>query len=156
MSAPATPYRIARLWALAFAADRPLIAWVNDNYGKPFHVQIGADMRRPPAEEDAPYIAIFPDAGTSGPQRQNRDCELGLVAGIADAEWLDDPAGFRELRALARLNHLVPLLENAMRMALPDARLHEVETQYDILQYPLCQAVMTVTVQESLPIGRRL
>lgn len=154
MSAPFTPYEIASLWASAMASDRLLNHWAETHYGRAFAVQIGADMRRPPNEEDAPFITIFPDSGQTGPQRQANSSELGIVAGISDAEWIESE-NVRSMRGLARLNELCPLLEKAMRMALPKARLQEVSTDFEIMQYPLCMALMTITVEESLPIGRR-
>ena len=150
-----TPFAIARCWAAAFAADRLLADWAQRNYGKPFAIQIGTDMRRPPDADDAPFIVIFPDASKTGPQRQSVTSNLGLVAGIADAE-MPEENGVVTMRGLVRLNELCPLLEKVMRDALRRATPQEVDTEYDILQYPLCMALMTITVEESLPTGRRL
>ncbi len=155
MSAPLTPYDIARRWAVALEGNRLVNQWAVSNYGRPFAVQIGADLRRPPNEEGAPFIAIFPDGGQTGPQRQTFVSELGIVAGIADGEWTKE-GGIKEMRGLKRLGELCPMLEAAMREALPKARLQEVNTEFEILQFPLCQALLSVTVEESLPIGRRM
>lgn len=155
MSAPLTPYEIARLWAVAITGNRLLIHWAETNYGRRFAVRIGEDMRRPPNEDGAPFITIFPDGGQTGPQRQANTSELGIVAGIADDAWLNE-GGIIEMLGLQRLNELCPLLEKAMREALPKARLQEINTEFEILQFPLCMALLSVTVEESLPIGRRV
>lgn len=154
MSPPLVPMDIARLWAASFAGDPFIAQFAETHYSRPFSIQIGADMRRPPSENDAPFIALFPDAGQTGPQLAEAVSEIGIVAGVDDGSWVD-VGGVRELGALARLGELCPLLERAMREALPKARMVEIATEFEIMQFPLCMALITVTVEESLPIGRR-
>ena len=149
-----TTMRIAECWAQAFVQDRALIAWAEERYGKAFAVQIGMDMRRLPAEEDAPFLVLFPESFSGGPQNAVHTHVLGLVAGIAEKEWAKKN-GIATMLGLGYLNELCPLLEKAMRMALPKARLQEVQLEYEISLYPLMEAVYTITVAESLPIGRR-
>lgn len=154
MSCPLSPFDIARAWAQAFMADKNLAHWAVANYGRAFAVQIGADMRRPPAAEDAPFITIFADSSATGPQRNTASSSLSLVIGLDDDKWVE-AGGAKELRGLLRLNELCPLVEAAMRLALPRARVQELETDFEILEYPLCMALITATVEEGLPIGRR-
>lgn len=154
MNCALTPFAVTRLWANAFAENRLLKHWAESNYGKPFAIQIGADMRRPPNADDAPFLTLFPDAGQTVPQRAAVSSEIGIVAGVCNEEFVD-MGGVLEMLGLARLNELCPLLESAMRDALPKARVQEISTEFEIMQYPLCMALLTVTVEESLPIGRR-
>lgn len=149
-----TTIDIARLWAAAFAADRHLKHWSEANYERPFMVQIGADMRRPPSAGNAPFITIFPDTTHTGPQRAEHSHELGIVAGILDEEWAEHE-GITEMQALLRLNELCPMLEAAMRNSLMQARILEFTTEYEIVEFPLVMALLTITVEETLPVGRR-
>jgi hypothetical protein len=145
---------IAQALASAFSQDRSLIHFSQEHFKKPFMVQVGADMRRPPCEDDAPFIALFPDAHNVGGQGMAHSHELGIVAGIADAEWVDQ-GGIKTMRGLVRLNELCPMLEKTMRFALPKARGMELDIEFEIALYPLLQAIFTVTIDESSPIGRR-
>ena len=149
-----TTVGIAQLWASAFVADRSLSHWAQTHFNRSFAVQIGADMRRLPSEEDAPYLVLFPDAMQTGPQRSENTHEIGIVAGVLDREIVESN-GITCMQGLLRLDELCRMLENAMRMALTKARVQDVSIEYEMLQYPLCQAVVSVTVQESLPVGRR-
>jgi hypothetical protein len=149
-----TTIRIAQLWGAAFAADKFLTDFAKRYFEKVFMIQVGADMRRPPDDADAPFLAIFPDAAQTGPQRAKNSHELGLVAGIVDEEWLDE-SGVKTMRGLVRLNELCPLLEKAMRNALPKARVQDIDLEYEILAYPLFLANYSITVEESLPVGGR-
>lgn len=149
-----TTVDIGRLWASAFAADRHLKHWSETNYERPFFVQIGADMRRPPNAGQAPFINIFPDTSHTGPQRAEHSHELGIVAGILDEAWIEQN-GITEMQALVRLNELCPKLEAAMRGSLTQARVQEFTTEYEILEFPLVMALFTITVEETLPVGRR-
>lgn len=154
MSNPLTPFVIAEMWAAAITADRHLNHWAETHYSRPFAVSIGADMRRPPDEENAPFVTIFPDGCKTGPQRAAYVSNLGIVAGVSDQGW-EEGSGIIKMRGLSRLDELCPMLEKAMRMALPGARVQEVETEFEIMEFPLCMALMTITVEESLPVGRR-
>ncbi len=156
MNTPLTPYDIARRFANGFADSRLIADWTQRNFDKAFHIQIGADMRRPPSADDAPFIAIFPDSCKTGPQRASVTSEIGLVVGISESEWSESEKGIFEMRGLSLLAELTPLLEAAMRDALPKARLQEVEVEAEITEYPLCMAFISVTIEEPLPIGRRL
>lgn len=155
MACPLTPFAIAERWSLAFVNDRNIAAWAQEYFGKPLAVQIGADMRRSPEADDAPFIAIFPDGSETGPQRQDVTANIGLIVGITDEDFSANAHGVAVMRGLLRLNELCPLLEKAMREALPKARLQKIATEYEIMQYPLCMIMQTITVEESLPIGRR-
>jgi hypothetical protein len=151
---PLTTIDIAWVWGRAFASDRLLMEWAETHYGRAFSVSIGEDMRRPLDADKAPFISLFPDTSVSGPQRASITHELGFVAGIADDGWIDEN-GLVQMRGLLRLGALCPLLENAMRMALPKARVQEVTVEYEIVEFPLLMALASVTVEESLPVGRR-
>lgn len=94
-----TTVGIARAWANAFRTDRTLIHWGQEHYGRPFSVSIGADMRRPPEEGDAPFLALFPDAVETAAERSRNRHSLGIVAGIVDEEWTEE-SGIREMRGL--------------------------------------------------------
>lgn len=149
-----TTVGIARAWANAFRTDRTLIHWGQEHYGRPFSVSIGADMRRPPEEGDAPFLALFPDAVETAAERSRNRHSLGIVAGIVDEEWTEE-SGIREMRGLLRLDGLWPLLRRTMDLALPGAKPQEPAVEYELLQFPLVMLLISVTVDESLPIGRR-
>lgn len=153
---PLTTFDIAHAFAAAFAADRFLQKFAEETHGRPFHISIGADMRRMPETSMAPFIVIFTDSCISGPQRAESSHELGLVAGIDDDAWVEESNGVLVMRGLHRLSaELCPMMENSMRQAVPKARVQELSVDFDIVQFPLCEALMSVTVQESLPVGRR-
>lgn len=149
-----TPMTIATAWASCFAHDSSLKAWSVQHFGKEFDISIGADMRRQPSEEDAPCMVIFPDAYHVGGQRKDVAHELGLLVGIADDTWIS-LHGVRTMRALVLLDELCPLIESGMRLALPKARVQDVEVAYEISTYPLVMALFTISVEQSLPVGMR-
>lgn len=155
MSCPATPFAIANAWAYAFTQDEMLAAWAQRVFGRAFFVQIGADMRRLPDSENTPFLLLFPETSVTGPQRDTVEAEVGIVAGIEDGGLEPDENGITVMSGLVRLNELCPLLESAMRNALPKARLQGVSTEFVIMQYPLCEAFITVTVEHELPAGSR-
>lgn len=76
-----TTVGIARAWANAFRTDRTLIHWGQEHYGRPFSVSIGADMRRPPEEGDAPFLALFPDAVETGRGTEPQPAQPGHCRG---------------------------------------------------------------------------
>ena len=149
-----TTVGIARAWANALQTDRTLRQWAQEHFGRPFTVSIGADMRRPPDESDAPFLSIFPDAVETAAERSRNRHSLGIVAGIVDDAWTEEN-GIREMRGLLRLDDLWPLLRRVMDFALPGAKPQEPVVEYEILQFPLLMLLISVTVDESLPIGRR-
>ena len=78
-----TTVGIATLWAAALASSRTLRRWSLDRYGKAVALRVGVDMRRPPDESDAPFIALFPDAVATGPGRKANEHEVGLLIGLS-------------------------------------------------------------------------
>ena len=75
-----TTVGIATLWAAALASSRTLRRWSLDRYGKAVALRVGVDMRRPPDESDAPFIALFPDAVSERGLKH-----LGTLKGIVAA-----------------------------------------------------------------------
>lgn len=145
---------IARVYASALTADRLLAHWAQTHFCRPLMVQIGADMTRLPGVDNAPFIVLFADASHTGPQRAESSFDLGLAAGIVDDEWTERD-GVREMRGLIRLGELAGLVEKTLRNALQRARMQEYDVEYEIMQFPLCMALASITVEESLPVGRR-
>lgn len=151
-----TTLGIARAWSAAFLHDRALKAWAEQHFTRPFSVSIGADMRRPPNEDEAPFIAIFPDAVSSPDDRARNRHELGLVVGISDDGWQETGEGGREMRGLIRLDELWPLLRRVMDFALPGAVPQDASVEYELVEFPLLMLLITATVEQRLPIGGRL
>ena len=145
---------IARAWCTAFRDDRSIQNFAQERYGRAFSLFLGVDMRRGPDEMDTPFIVVFPDAANTGSQRASNSFELSLVVGLFN-ENIPEIDGISQLSGVVELDELCPLLEKAMRMALPAARVQNVSVEYDILQFPLIMAQVSVTVEETLPIGRR-
>lgn len=154
-TAPMTTLYILRAWAAALGKDRALTAWAQQHYQKPFALWIGADMRRPPEEADAPFIALFPDLCQTGKERTANRHELGLVIGVAD-EAMETVDGVQEMRGLLRLDEVWPLIQAALDMALPDALPQEPTVEYELAEFPLVMLLVTVTVEQRLPIGGRI
>lgn len=150
-----TTYDIARCFAGQFTTDRNIAAWAQEAFGKPFTVQIGADMRELPTEQDAPYIVILTGGFASGLQKAEVDHVLRVIPGIADGatESVNGVLEYRGLRRLAK--ELSPMLDSAMRAALPRAKLQEIETEFVLLEFPLLEAFIDVSVTDPQPIGRR-
>lgn len=155
MAQPLTTFHILRAWASALKNDRALQAWAQRHYQKPFAFWIGADMRRPPEEADAPFVALFPDQCQTGKARSANRHELGLVIGLAD-EAMDAVDGVQEMRGLLRLDEAWPLIQAALDMALPDALPQEPTVEYELAEFPLLMLLVTVIVEQRLPIGGRI
>lgn len=153
--APLTTFHILRAWAAALKSDRALEAWAQQHFQKSFALWIGADMSRPPEEADAPFIALFPDQCQTGKERTANRHELGLVIGVAD-EVMTDVDGVQEMRGLLRLDEAWPRVQAALDMALPDAVPQEPTVEYELAQYPLVMLLVTVIVEQRLPIGGRI
>lgn len=150
-----TTIDIARVFAAAFRDDRNIRSWANTNFGKPFCIQVGADLRGMPDDTETPFLIILPSGMDSGAQAARNVHTLGIIPGILDEEFVDVD-GVKEMRGLVRLSkELVPLLVSAMRDAVPGARLQEYELEFLYSEFPLLGAAIDVTVTESLPIGRR-
>jgi hypothetical protein len=153
-----TTMHIARRFMAAFAKNAVIKDWAQTNYGKPFSMFINADPRRKPTEQAAPYIIIFTDGYESGSQSLRRAHALGVMVGVKDDKIVPNPEGgpWLELRGLLRLSdELVPELETIMRSAVSGAKLQELSVEFADINFPLLQAIMNVTVEESLPVGGR-
>lgn len=97
-----TTVGIATLWATALASSRTLRRWSQDHYGKAVALRVGVDMRRPPDESDAPFIALFPDAVTTGPGRKANEHEVGLLIGLSE-EGFENREGVMLMTGTLRL-----------------------------------------------------
>ena len=108
-----TTVGIATLWAAALASSRTLRRWSQDHYGKAVALRVGVDMRRPPDESDAPFIALFPDAVTTGPGRKANEHEVGLLIGLSE-EGFENREGVMLMTGTLRLAEVWELVRKTV------------------------------------------
>ena len=150
-----TTVGIATLWATALASSRTLRRWSLDRYGKAVALRVGVDMRRPPDESDAPFIALFPDAVATGPGRKANEHEVGLLIGLSE-EGFENREGVMLMTGMLRLAEVWELVRKSVEQAVPGVSLGDVSAEYHLAGYPLVMLDATLTATESLPVGRRL
>ena len=112
-------------------------------------------MRRPPDESDAPFIALFPDAVTTGPGRKANEHEVGLLIGLSE-EGFENREGVMLMTGMLRLAEVWELVRKTVEQAVPGVSLGDVSAEYHLAGYPLVMLDATLTATESLPVGRRL
>ena len=150
-----TTVGIATLWAATLASSRTLRQWSQDHYGKAVALRVGVDIRRSPDESDAPFMALFPDAVTTGPGHKANEHEVGLLIGLSE-EGFDDREGVMLMTGTLRLAEVWELARKIIEQAIPGVSLGDVSVEYHLVAYPLVMLDVTLTATENLPIGRRL
>lgn len=148
-----TTVQIARLWAQTINSSKHLAAWAQGHYSRAWTVSVGEDLRHPPNEADAPLMVIFPDV-VSSPERSALHHDIGIVVGIVDDAW-ETVNGVREMRGLLRLDEIWRLLQPELEIALPGAIIPSNLVEYELGSYPLCMLLITLKVEQSLPVGMR-
>lgn len=149
-----TTMEIARRYAEAFRSPQ-LDRWALDRFGKSFAVSVGADMRRPPEESDAPFAVVFVDGRDEARGHGENLHSLGLLVGISDEAWKES-GNVRVLSGLEALaSDLWPMLREAFTLAVPGVVLSRASIEYDIFAFPLCMLNAELECEEKLPIGRR-
>lgn len=146
---------IATLWAAALASSRTLRQWSLDRYGKAVALRVGVDMRRPPDENDAPFIALFPDAVATGPGRKVNEHDIGLLIGLSE-EGFENRESVMLMSGTLRLAEVWELVRKALERAVPGVSLGDVSAEYHLVGYPLVMLDVALTASETLPVGRRL
>ena len=126
-----TTVGIATLWAAALASSRTLRRWSLDRYGKAVALRVGVDMRRPPDESDAPFIALFPDAVATGPGRKANEHEVGLLIGLSE-EGFENREGVMLMTGMLRLAEVWELVRKTVEQAVPGVSLGDVSAEYHL------------------------
>ena len=150
-----TTVGIATLWAAALVSSRTLRQWSQERFGKAVALRVGVDMRRPPDESDAPFIALFPDSESTGPGRKTNSHEIGLLIGLYD-ESMETRDGVVTMGGTLRLAEAFELVRKILEQAVPGVSLGDVTAEYNLVGYPLVMLDVAITATESLPVGRRL
>lgn len=130
---------ICRAWASGLCRNRSFLA---ASGGTDWTLRIGAEMLRPPSEEDAPFLYLFPDSRSENAAGGNR--ELGALLGIVDGTWTADKVP--ELAGLTRLDDLERILRDALGLSIP-MPVDLWNAEFEIINFPLLMLNITVSVQ---------
>lgn len=135
--------------------SRTLRRWSQDHYGKAVALRVGVDMRRPPDESDAPFVALFPDAVATGPGRKTNEYEIGLLIGLSE-EGFENREGVMLMTGTLRFAEVWELVRKTIKQAVPGVSLGDVSIEYHLAGYPLVMLDATLTATEARHMIRRV
>ena len=135
--------------------SRTLRRWSQDHYGKAVALRVGVDMRRPPDESDAPFVALFPDAVATGPGRKTNEYEIGLLIGLSE-EGFENREGVMLMTGTLRFAEVWELVRKTIEQAVPGVSLGDVSIEYHLAGYPLVMLDATLTATEARHMIRRV
>ena len=151
--------------AEALALDTTIAAWATGLYGKGHKVYVNLDLRNPPAEDDCPYIALYPQGQTYGRETREQMIEIEVVCCLNDSALVTHTQGegeeatpianLVEFAGVRRLEEFRRLVEKKIAtVAIGNAAISAGESDYETIDFfPVFMVGQRFTIIDHLCIG---
>lgn len=145
-------YDIVKKWRDKLAQSPEIVNYCQEKYGKAPTIYVGVNLKKPPTENDCPYIVILPGASREGETEQNE-----YVVNIGWAirnDRIITVGNIQELAGIAEVSKFGELILDAVVEANPSYPVTQIITSIEPVEFfPQLVGEMELTIEIDQVIG---
>jgi hypothetical protein len=140
----------------ALSVNAALTAWAQAAYGRTQKIYVNIDVRKPPGEEDCPYIMLRPTAARYGRGLSEKTINIEMLCCLYDEEFVQDPeTNAVEYFGIGNSMDMLDLAVAAIAaVSTGNALLQDVDAEFETIEFfPFFMAGCPITLVEPITLG---